>query len=316
MSFKGINMVKRIVYLLFTALVATASMAAETSHGDRLILVTGATGHQGGAVARELLRRGYRVRGLTRHPESDKAQALSKLGVEMVRGDFDDTPSLDLALRGAYGTFAMQNWVEAGTKGEIRQGKAFADAAKRAGIKHFVYTSVAAAGHKTGIEPFDTKYEIENYIRKIGLPYTIIRPVSFMTNFDRNRTQIQKGTMSGVMAPDHKTQYIAVSDIGRFAADALDDPAHWLGRVIVIAGDEKSNAEVAQIFSRVIGRPVKYQQIPWETFTKNAPPAMVKAVEYYRKAKPEADVAALRREFPWMLTLEEYLRANNWGNNN
>lgn len=308
-------MVRQIIYLLLSVLISFISMAAESQHTGRLILVTGATGHQGGAVARELLKRGYHVRGLTRHPDSDKSKALAELGVEMVKGDYDDVPSLDQAMKDAYGVFSMQNWVEAGTEGEIRQGKEVADAAKRAGIKHFVYTSVAAGGHRTGIEPFDTKYQIESYIREIGLPYTIIRPTSFMSNFDRSRTAILGGTMRGAMAPKHKTQYIAVSDIGRFAAEAFDDPKHWLGRAIVIAGDEKSNTEVAEIFSRVIGRPVKYEQIPWETFSSNAPPPVIKAVQYYRKAEPEADVTTLRREFPWMLTLEEYLHANGWGNN-
>ncbi|MFQ5659417.1 MAG: NmrA/HSCARG family protein [Gammaproteobacteria bacterium] len=286
----------------------------QADNANRLILVAGATGRQGGAVARELQRRGYRVRGLTRHAHSDRARALIALGVEMVQGDFDDAPSLDRALDGAYGAYSVQNWRGIGAGGEIRQGEAFADAARRAGVKHFVYSSVAAAARKTGVPHFDSKVEIEAHIRAIGLPYTIIRPASFMSNLKRSRKEILAGVLRGPLPPQKKLQYIAVRDIGRFAADAFDDPDRWLGRTIEIAGDEKSNTEVAAILSRVLGRPVNYEQIPWDKFAGSAPPPIVAMVNWYREAGFSIDVAVLRRKYPWMLTLEEYLRASGWTN--
>jgi uncharacterized protein YbjT (DUF2867 family) len=306
-------------YLLIAASVIVATFvttgaAAEpqSATASRLILVSGVTGQQGGAVARELLKRGYPVRGLTRNPNSDRAKEMAALGVELVKGDFDDSASLDAALAGVYGAFSMQNWREAGPDGEIRQGKAFADAAKRTGVKHFVYSSVATAGKKVGLAPFDSKYEIEQHIREIGLPYTVIRPTSFMTNFYRYRDNILAGTYRSPMPPDKKSQYIAVSDIGKFAAEAFDNPDKWLGRAIVIAGDEKTNAEVAEIFSRVLGKPVKYEQTPWDEFTASVPPPVVEMVRYFRDTGYDVEVAALRKEFPWMLTLEEYLMQSDW----
>src|SRR5688572_13995062 len=108
----------------------------------KLVLISGATGQQGGAIARELLAAGWPVRAMTRKPESEAAQALEKLGAEIVKADLDDEASLPQALAGAWGALGVQNTWEAGVKGEEEQGLRFARAAKKAGIKHFVYQSV------------------------------------------------------------------------------------------------------------------------------------------------------------------------------
>ena len=199
-------------------------------NGDRTILVTGATGRQGGAVTRELLRRGYRVRGLTRNPQSVRALALAELGVKMVQGDFNDSGSLSRALAGVYGAFSVQNYWEYGKEAEIRQGISFADAASAAGVAHFVFSSVAHADESTGIAHFDSKYEIENHIRATGLQYTIFRPVAFMENWEYSRESILAGEMSGPFATDTVRQQISVSDIGRFVAEAFDNPDLWPGQ--------------------------------------------------------------------------------------
>src|SRR5512133_711119 len=114
---------------------------------NKIIVVTGAAGKQGGAVARHLLSKGWKVRGLTRDLNKPAAQALRSAGAEMVRADNDDRVSLDRAMQGAYGAFSVQNfWIPGvGAEGEVRQGKNVADAAKAAGIRHFVYSSVGAA---------------------------------------------------------------------------------------------------------------------------------------------------------------------------
>ena len=156
----------------------------EVDRSARVILVAGATGTQGGAVARELVSRGYTVRGLTRNLDSDASKALSVLGVHMVRGNFDDAGSLDAALEGAYGAFSVQQYRGVGVDGEIRQSQAFVDAAKRAGVEHFVYTSVLYARLGTGVPQFESKREIEDYVRALGIPYSIVRPPSFMANLE------------------------------------------------------------------------------------------------------------------------------------
>ena len=151
---------------------------------SKSVLVTGATGHQGGAVAGELLSRGFRVRAMTRKPQGENARALSRLGAEIVAADLDDEASLEKALAGMWGAFAIQNTWEAGVEGEEAQGKRFAKAAKKAGIEHFVYTSVASAHRRTGIPHFENKWRIEETVRGLGFPtHVILRPVFFMENW-------------------------------------------------------------------------------------------------------------------------------------
>ena len=148
------------------------------TNANQTILVTGATGNQGGAVARHLLqRRKFIVRAFVRDKNKPAAQALDQSGAELMEGDLNDRASIDHALQGVSGVFSVQGLAD-GQDVEIRQGKALADAAKAAGIKHFVYSSVGGAERKTGIPHFDSKFQIEEYVRATGLPYTIMRPVS------------------------------------------------------------------------------------------------------------------------------------------
>ena len=290
----------------------SATKTAASANSDKLILVSGATGRQGGAVARELLSRGYRVRGLTRNPDSERAQQLAGLGIEMVKGDFNDMDSLNRATQGAYGVFSVQNFWEHGKQGEIRQGSNLADAAKQAGVSHFVYTSVANADKNTGIPHFDSKYEIERYILSVQLPYTIIRPVSFMENWEYSRADIENGIIYGPLSPETRHQHIAVKDIGRFAAEAFDNPAEWLGVSIDIAGDDHTQLEIAGIFSRVTGREVKYVQVPWDEYEEQQGEEMTIMEKWFENVGYSVDVEALRSKYDWLYSLEQYLVENDW----
>jgi len=308
---------------LFTGVLTTAFALAmlgactpqDSERSARTILVAGATGTQGGAVARELNARGYHVRGLTRDPESATSRELAALGIEMVRGDFDDPESLDRAFGGAYGAFSVQQYRGVGVDGEIRQGKAFADAAKRAGVEHFVYTSVAKATLETGVPQFESKLLLENYIRDIGLPFTIIRPASFMAVFEEWREDAATGRISGPLPASLERVFIAPQDIGRFAAEAFDHPDEWLGRAEAIAGQRISYGEVAASMSRVLGHPVEYYQIPWDEFTATAAPTAVAREGWYLENSDPVDVEGLRARYPWLMTLEDYLRAAGWADN-
>jgi uncharacterized protein YbjT (DUF2867 family) len=154
---------------------------ADRQNVERLILVCGATGSQGGAVARSLLDRGFRVRALTREPQKPEAQALADEGAEVVQGDMEDRSAMDQVLvEGIYGVFSVQNFWEAGYDREVEQGKTVADVAKAAGVEHFVYSTVGSAHRQTGIPHFESKWEVEEHVREIGLPYTILRPAFFM----------------------------------------------------------------------------------------------------------------------------------------
>jgi uncharacterized protein YbjT (DUF2867 family) len=158
--------------------------------GRDVVLVTGATGQQGGAVARQLLSRGHKVRALTRKPQGEAAKALAGLGAEVVPGDLDEVGSLEKALAGAWGVFSVQNTWEAGVEAEERQGKRLAELARQAGVSHFVYTSVGSAHRRTGIPHFDNKARIEETVRGLGFPsYTILRPVFFMENWTSPRSR-------------------------------------------------------------------------------------------------------------------------------
>ncbi len=234
---------------------------------DDLILVTGATGKQGGAIARELLLRGYSVRAMTRKPDDEPATKLKELGAEVVFGDLDDADSLVKVLDGAWGALAVQNTWEAGVEREEEKGKRFAQLAKDAGVYHIVYQSVASAQHNTGIPHFDNKWRVEETIRSLGFPsYTIIRPVFFMENFmgPWYKAGIDDNTFAIGIRPDTKLQMIAVEDIGKYGLMAFESHEELNGQAIDIASDELTPLEIADILSEASGRNIEYHQVPME----------------------------------------------------
>ena len=283
-----------------------------TQNVERLILVTGATGKQGGAVARSLLDRGFRVRALTRDPQRPEAQALTEQGAEVVQGDMEDRSAMNRGLEGAYGVFSVQNFWESGYDREVQQGKAVADAAKEAGVKHFVYSSVGSAYRETGISHFDSKWEIEKHVRELELPYTILRPVFFMQNWEMMQEPILGGTLAQPLDPDKPFQQVAVEDIGALAAIAFEHPDEWIGREVDLAGDEQTMPEIAETFGRVIGREVEYYQVPWDQFEEQMGEEYAVMYRWFNEVGYEADIAALRQEYPELTTFERYLRSHGW----
>src|SRR6266436_6491518 len=185
---------------------------------SRIILITGVTGHQGGAVAQALQNSGFRLHGLTRKPESEQALALARQGIEIVKGDLDDEATLRRALAGAWGVFSVQNTLEAGVEREEAQGKRLATLAREAGVEHFVYTSVGSANKQTGIPHFDNKWRIEEAVRGLRFPsHVILRPVFFMENL-LAPFSLQDSTLAWALGVSTKLQMIAVDDIGWFGA--------------------------------------------------------------------------------------------------
>src|SRR5437899_3495312 len=222
--------------------------------GKGAILVTGATGQQGGAVARELLARKHTVRAMTRKPDSDAAKALARQGAEVVKGDLNDAESLRRALEGAWGVFAVQNTGEAGVEGEEAQGKRIAELARQAGVQHYVYSSVGSAHNRTGIPHFDSKWRIEETVRGLGFPsHVILRPVFFMENLVAPYS-LQGSTLALALGPDTKLQMIAVNDIGWFGARAFTDVAALNRREIDLAGDLRTMPQAAEILAEALGR--------------------------------------------------------------
>ncbi len=275
---------------------------------DKLILVTGATGHQGGAALRHLREKGFRTRALTRDPQSPKARALAVHGTEIVGGDLHDHDSIVRALDGVDGVYSVQNWQE-GAESEMQQGINLAEAAARLSIGHFVYSSVGSADKDTGIPHFDSKFRIEEHIRVTGLAYTILRPVFFMENWLGMRSAIEQGTLAQPLTPETRFQMIAVDDIGAFVALAFEHPGKFRGRAIDLAGDELSMAEIASAFGRASGHEVKYQQVPWDAFEERLGPEMTVMYRWFQEVGYQIDIAALRSEYPRLTTFERWLNS-------
>lgn len=282
-----------------------------SNHTDKLIVVTGATGQQGGVVAKYLLQEGWQVRAVVRDPNKPAAQTLAKQGAQLVQGDMKDRASLDAAFKGAYGVFSVQNyWLpDVGYEGEVLQGKLVADAAQAANVSHFVFSSVGAAHRGMGQRHFDSKWEIEKYIQQLGLPFTILRPVFFMENMNYQRAGISNGMYFGMGLPPTKTiQMVAVEDIGAFVALIFANRDEFLGKTIEFAGDELTEQQIADALSRVIGRPVVLL-VP-QGVTPNA--EQIAMGTFFRGEAYTADIPTLRRRYPKLRTFDQYLSESGW----
>ncbi|MFF5719504.1 NmrA/HSCARG family protein [Streptomyces buecherae] len=265
------------------------------------VLVTGATGNQGGATARALLARGRTVRALVRDPDKPAALALRKLGAELVRGDLNDAGSLRAAMDGVDGVFSVQPLAyEPETLAtEVRQGKAVADAARETGVAHLVYSSVGGAERRTGIGHFETKAEIERHILALGLPATILRPVFFMDNLLHYADATGERVLELPVRPDRPMQMIASEDVARFVDAAFTDPDRYLGRQLEIAADELTFTDVAQVYERVTGTPTRLVPLPIEE----------RMFAWFAEEGYRADIPSLRELQPELLTFEAFLRA-------
>ena len=271
----------------------------------KIILVTGATGQQGGAVVRHLLARGWNVRALTRDPEKPAAQALRQAGVSVIQGDNEDGASLDAALHDAYGVFSVQNGERSDQETELRQGKNIADAAKSASIQHFVYTSVLGAEAQSGFRRL-AKWQIEQYVQALGLPTTIFRPAGFMDDFVGPRFGVSSGQLTTAIKPDVPFQLIATSDIGAFVARAFDQPQDYLGKTIAIAGDALTPPQIASALSKAAGRTIPYVQIPLDVLRqKNADAAAV--FQWFNEANYQVDIPGLRSLYPSLMDFATWL---------
>ncbi len=284
------------------------------NNSGKIILVTGATGQQGGASARHLQARGWRVRALTRDPHTAAARALADAGVEVVQGDLNDRASLDRALKGVYGVHSVQAYMPHDPTGEVFQGKNLAEAARDAGVEHFIYSSVAGADQHVGSPEQDSKGEIEQHIHSSGLPATILRPTYIMDTYNTIpalRQGILGGSFMFPSPPETKLQFIAAEDIGAFVAIAFEDTKTFIGKTLELAGDELTMAQTVEVFSRVIGRPVGYIEMSLEQ-VRSFDPNLAKVTEWIIREGFHADIPALRAMYPALMTLEDWLRKTGW----
>jgi uncharacterized protein YbjT (DUF2867 family) len=268
---------------------------------DQPILVTGATGHQGGAAARHLLADGWHVRAFVRDPGKPAARTLAEAGAELFVGDLKDRASVDDAMSEVYGAYSVQGLAE-GPDAELLESKNLGDAAAAAGVRHFVYSSVMGADRESALPWVTGKVEMERYLRDLGLPLTIWRPAFFMENLLAQREQILAGVLEGPEPPDVVKQWTAVDDIGRFVALAFGEPETWIGRATEIASDELTGPEAAATFGPTWGVHVEYRQTQPQGF---AAPA-------HQIGPPpnRADLQKLRSIMPGLLTMAQWAVAH------
>ena len=276
---------------------------------EKTILITGATGKQGGATLRHLAKRGgFTLRAMTRKPEGDAAKALSALGAEVVAGDLNDEKSLERAVAGAWGVFAVQNTWEAGIEGEEEQGKRLAKVARDKGVQHFVYTSVGSANRRTGIPHFENKFRVEETVKQLKFPsHVILRPVFFMENLP-SPWFLNGDKLTTALKPETKLQMVAVDDIGKFSAAAFVEADKFKGAEIEYAGDAVTMAEAAAAVSELTGKTVTYQPIPIAAVRQNSEDFAL-MLEWFDAVGYNADIPSL--ESRWgirPITLKQWVR--------
>ncbi|MGD9092541.1 MAG: NmrA/HSCARG family protein [Anaerolineales bacterium] len=282
------------------------------------VLIFGATGNMGGAATRELLRRGWHVRAVTRNPISPKALALAELGAEVVQGDMEDRASLETAFDGMKRVFSVQNWTKSGVEGEVRQGKLVAEVAHSSEVKHLAYGSAGTGDDHTGIPHFDSKLEVEGYMRQLGLPFTVVRPAPFMellTEKEFYPALVAWGIEPKILGLDTPLPWVAVRDIGIAVANIFEAPQTWIGHEVELFGDVRTLGECRELFVAVDGKKPFGLPLPRWVFSKMASDEFIKMWEWMIDYLAELGdqglwetVESSRKLCPKMLDMESWLK--------
>ena len=288
----------------------------------KTILVFGATGAQGGSVARNLLARGrYAVRAFTRNGGSPAAQALRELGAEIVEGNLDDRASIRAALEGVYGVFGVTNFWEHFEK-EAEQGRNIIRAVAGSDVQHLVYSSLPPIAKATGgllrSPHFDIKAEHEELIRSLGIPATFVHVPFYYENFLYFFPPRPAGDGTyqfGFPQGERPLAAISVQDVGRIVAPLFEQPEAYLGQTLKLAGDELPAAEYAAAMSRATGADIRYAHVPREVFAALGFPGaadLADMFEYYRLHIPSRvkDIETCRAIAPELQSFESWVAAN------
>ncbi len=278
--------------------------------GHGTIAVCGATGRQGGAVARGLLESGWQVRALTRRLDQDRAVALSKLGAEVVGADMEDPASLRRAFDGVHGVFSVQNGMIAGFDREVVQGRNVADVAKQVGVAHLVYASAGTGETGTGIASWEAKLQVEDHMRELGLAFTSLRPQALMELMTDKSYYPAVGTwriwprLSGDERP---IAWLAAEDVGAVATVVFSRPDEFVGESLLLVSDVVSLAECRAIYRDVMGHDPRTFPMPiwlFDRFTKKDVTAIWRWV---RTGTYPTDTTSTRAIHPGAMTVREWL---------
>ena len=249
----------------------------------KIIAILGATGAQGGGLARAVLsdpNGGFTVRAITRDVKSDKAKELARLGAEVVAADIDNIESVKRAFKGAYGAYCVTfYWAHMSPDKEIAQAKAIAEAAKATGVKHVIWSTLDDTRKwvplsdnrmptlmgKYKVPHFDTKGESNHFFSDLGLPVTFLQTVFFWENFIYFGLGPKRGP-DGKLAitfpmGDKKLPGIAVEDIGKCAYDIFKKGRERIGKTVGIAGGRLTEAQMAAALSKALGQEVRYNDV-------------------------------------------------------
>ncbi|WP_336336054.1 NmrA/HSCARG family protein [Haloarcula brevis] len=276
----------------------------------RNILVTGATGTQGGAVVDHLLADSeqWEIYGLTRDASSDAAEALETRGVTVVEGDMTDADRMAELVEGMDAVYGVTAFMEHGTDVEVDQGVTLAEAAADAGVDHFVYSSVGSADADTGLPHFESKWAVEQRIEELGLPATVVRPVFFMQNFAyMMREDIMDGQLAMPLEEGVSLAVVDADDIGQTVVAALSDPDAFLGEVVTLAGDDLTLEEFAAAFSEQLGHEVRPVHVDVADYREMAGDELADMFQWFNDVGYDIDIPALAEWGIETTTFEAFL---------
>lgn len=261
------------------------------------VLVTGATGLHGGAVAEALLAAGLRVRALTRDVSSERAVRLAELGADPVAGDLLDTESLAGAMTATSAVYAVTTPFAGGPEEEIAQGERLIAAAGRADVPWLVLASVASADRDTGVPHFESKRQIEQRLRHSPIPHTVVAPTYFYENLGDPEEISAAGELVLPLASSRPLQQVAVADLGALIAALLHRRQEFLGARLEVAADQPTPRQMAAALSAAGGRPVRYRESDLEQVAARSPD-LAAMYRYLDDTGYQVDLVALRDRFP------------------
>jgi uncharacterized protein YbjT (DUF2867 family) len=274
------------------------------------VVVVGATGRQGGAVARHLLAEGWRVRALTRRPDSRAGRRLSALGAEVRRVDLNEPDTLHGVFTNAYGAFSVQNPMTSGLEAEVQQGRNVAEAVSRAGVEHLVYASAGIGVSGTGVGSWESKRAIQAYMTAIGLRPTVLRPMAMMelmTDLRLFPAVAMWHLMPKLMGADRPLPWICADDVGAIAARAFASPDQFAGEEIQLASDVQSVGECRTIWREVIGRGPRRLPMPVWMFEKFAGADLTTMWRWLHDHRFDIDLSRTHQILPTATTVREWL---------
>jgi uncharacterized protein YbjT (DUF2867 family) len=276
----------------------------------RSVAVCGATGRQGGAVARSLLAAGWDVKALTRRPDRPPARALAALGAEVVAADMEEPDSLRAAFEGVSGVFSVQNGMVSGFDREETQGRNVADAAKEAQVDLLVYASAGVGEEPVGIPSWDVKRRVETHIRHIGVPFTSMRPQALMELMTDKGYYPAVGTWRiwpTLTGDDRPIPWIAAEDVGVITLAVFSDPDRYVGRALTLSADVRTLGEIRSIYREVAGQDPRTFPLPMWLFDRFTKGDVIAMWRWLRTGTPQLDTALTRAIHPGALTVREWL---------